>query len=240
MSFIQLHTELRAVGNNSDETMKIGDLYKCFWKCRDLEIEHYWHRMVFMTAFLLACFAGYGGLLVAVIGLEGQKIPFVVANGMLFAVTMAGIVISCLWLMMSKGSKAWYEEYEHLISAFQETVRGKLDDSQKPFLTMDYYSIDGMTKADTNDFLWSTKAGGYSVSKVGIAVGHVSVVIWIVLAVLHCWLVRETSDWTTAGQLLAEQFFTPPYMPCYAGLVLLGFWVYVKLCLMSGYFERYK
>ena len=240
MSFPGSQVKLKVMTNNPDVTINSEGLYRCFWKCRDLEIQHYWHRMVFMTAFLLACFAGYGGLLVAVIGQDGQKIPFVVANGMLFAVSLVGIVVSCLWLMMSKGSKAWYEEYEHLISAFQDVIRTKLDEPERPFLTMDYSSIDEMPTADLNDFLWSTKAGRYSVSKVGIAVGHVSVVIWVGLAILHCWLVCETSDWATAGKLLAERFFTPPYMSCYGGLGLLGFWLYVKLCLMSGYFERYK
>ena len=107
-------------------------------------------------------------------------------------------------------------------------------------VTLDYLSIGGMESADLNDFLWSTKAGGYSVSKVGIAVGHLSVVIWCVLAVGHYWIVRETSNWSEAYQLISSQFFTAPRMAGLGILILLAFWLYAKCCLMSGYFANYE
>ena len=89
---------------NATDPIPPSALYEQFLKCRDLEIEHYWHRMVFMTAFLLACFAGYGGLLVAFIDSEKCTMAFRMANGVLFSLSIVGIVVSCLWLMMSKGS----------------------------------------------------------------------------------------------------------------------------------------
>lgn len=225
---------------NKSGLIEPSSFYERLWECRDLEIEHYWHRMVFMTAFLLACFAGYGGLIVAIIGDEKCKIPFLMANGLLFSLSIVGIIVSCLWLMMSKGSKAWYEEYEHLIELFMKNRKKCFQSAVRKYLTLDYSSIDGMEEADLNDFLWSTKAGGYSVSKVGIAVGHLSVVIWSILAAGHYWIVRETASWDAACQLLSARFFTAPRMVGFGILILLAFWLYAKCCLMSGYFARYE
>lgn len=215
-------------------------LYEQFWKCRDLEIEHYWHRMVFMTAFLLACFAGYGGLLVAFIDSEKCTMPFRMANGVLFSLSIVGIVVSCLWLMMSKGSKAWYEEYEHLIALFMKERHKCFQRKCRKYVTMNYRQIQSLEGADLNDFMWSTKAGRYSVSKVGIAVGHLTLCIWTVLAIGHCWIARVAFCWSEAYTMISNKFFAPPMMGGCAIMVLLAFWLYAKCSLVSGYFSQYE
>jgi len=34
-----------------------------------------------------------------------------------------GVIFSCLWIMMGKGSKAWYEIYENAITAISKITR---------------------------------------------------------------------------------------------------------------------
>ena len=100
-----------------------SEIYKGLWKCRDFELAHYWQRAVFLTAFLLACYAGYGTLIIQCSMAETMQLPFRIVNGIAFGICIVGILLSFLWIMMAKGSKAWYETYEAAISAFVERYK---------------------------------------------------------------------------------------------------------------------
>ncbi len=45
---------------------------------------------------------------------------FAYANLLAFSIGVIGIIFSCLWIMMGKGSKAWYERYENAIVLLRE------------------------------------------------------------------------------------------------------------------------
>lgn len=223
-----------------DKSNKISTekMYEKLWSCRDLEIEHYWHRMVFMTAFLVLSFAAYGGLVVALIGAKNTP-PFMVTNAGCFLLAVVGIVVSIFWIMMSKGSKAWQEEYEYVITAYIKNVMVDAKDIASAFAGHDYIALekDGLEPAKINDFIWSTKAGGYSVSKVGIAVGHLAMLVWGIIAGVHLYLITYFNDWATAASSI-ERKITGNNLFYGAVIFLLLFWLYAKSCLFSGYFEK--
>lgn len=50
---------------NNDEKINMRDIYESLWRCRDFELSHLWQRSVFLSAFLLLCFTGYGMLFIA-------------------------------------------------------------------------------------------------------------------------------------------------------------------------------
>ena len=118
---------MNAKKNDNSDTGRIGysDIYKGLWKCRDFELAHCWQRSVFLTAFLLACYAGYGALIMQCLTIEETQLPFRVVNGIAFCICVVGILLSLLWIMMAKGSKAWYEKYESAINTFVDRYKEK-------------------------------------------------------------------------------------------------------------------
>ena len=108
------------------------------------------------------------------------------------------------------------------------------------YMGLEYYNFPSIEAPDVNDFLWSAKAGTYSVSKIGIAIGHVSVVIWGIICLMHLTLAKTCISWTQAVDRVKTK-----YCDCH-GLVVVGtallllFWLYSKKCLFSSYFKKWR
>lgn len=65
------------------------DIYESLWRCRDFELSHLWQRSVFLTAFLLLAYTGYGVLMLQImtvkLGLVGSFIVLIIF-GFIFGV----------------------------------------------------------------------------------------------------------------------------------------------------------
>src|SRR5690606_14879068 len=77
---------------------------------------------------------------------------------------------------MAKGSKAWYEAYENAIQEMELKVDKSYSEVRNSIR---------LKFAQKNDCLFSAKAGGYSPAKINIALGQVSLVLWIVVFFVH-------------------------------------------------------
>lgn len=237
----KINATLESICNKMDRNDPISprDIYMCLWMCRDFEITHLWQRSVFLGAFLLACFAGYGGLVVAVLGLDriGVDARWMV-NGAAFGICFVGTVLSLLWIMMSKGSKAWYEFYESAIVALSKRHLDMFEKSLQDLAGRKWEKIDDFEWPDISDSILNTKGGAYSPSKLNAAVGFVSLGIWIVLAFLH--LAIATADCKNLHKLrfLRTMVSDPPTMGFVFAMGLLIFWVFTKANLKSGFFKN--
>lgn len=90
---------------------------------------------------------------------------------------LAGFVFSLIWIMMGKGSKAWYEIYERRICEIEEE-----DDLGIP----EKYRMGASTSPREFDGnIFTNKAGKYSPSKLNIMIGHVLAIIWFIILVVH-------------------------------------------------------
>ena len=47
--------------NMAEEKISIKEIHEKLWRCRDFELSHLWQRSIFLSAFLILCFTGYGG-----------------------------------------------------------------------------------------------------------------------------------------------------------------------------------
>lgn len=174
------------------------------YKCRDLEIYNLWQRSVFLSVFLIVCFSAYGYLMSEmvksndtnvfeifniktnnVIGNDlkiKESLQFHILNYNLVAIciSFASIIFSILWIMMAKASKAWYEVYESGIVDFQKNYGLQLGIPKK-------YRMGemGLSKENKDDSLFSTKAGGYSPSKINIAIGQISLILGCITCLFH-------------------------------------------------------
>ena len=85
--------------NDVEDKISIKEIHETFWRCRDFELSHLWQRSIFLSAFLILCFTGYGSLLITM--LEKASL-FAYANLLAFSIGVIGIIFSCLWIMMGK------------------------------------------------------------------------------------------------------------------------------------------
>jgi len=172
------------------------------YKCRDLEISNLWQRSIFLSAFLILCFTGYAYILMNIVDaywgnnnmsqIQGS-FNFVYNNfpppnyNKLFYLNMIAVFLgaissffSTLWIMMAKGSKAWYEVYETAIGYFEEEHREALGLPAENVM-----GKMGIPKYLLNNCLFSDNAGAYSPSKINIIIGQACLIIWASITILH-------------------------------------------------------
>ena len=157
--------------NTRYDSAILKERLKTFYKCRDLEITNLWQRSIFLGAFLLLCFTGYGYMLFS---LKSHTIGTHIYG---FLLAIIGMVMSIIWILMGKGSKRWYEVYEWAIC----------DIEAKTVLRIPYQYQMGnyCANSDTDDCIFSLNAGKYSPSKLNICIGHISLYIWGFIFCIH-------------------------------------------------------
>ncbi|WP_373135424.1 RipA family octameric membrane protein [Phocaeicola plebeius] len=170
------------------ERITSKDIYTSLWRCRDFELSHLWQRSIFLTAFLVMCFTGYGSLLLKIceyVTDDNKYIPFCILSIACLCVAFLGIILSALWIMMGKGSKAWYEKYEIALYNIErnrdyseETVIDNMDNAE-----LIHGNLPEPHSLDTK--LFTTNAGKFSVSRINIAIGQISMFVWGLIYFVH-------------------------------------------------------
>ena len=198
MSDNDLNADNNKGGN--DDIITLRDIHKVLWMCRDFEINHLWQRSIFLAAFMTLLFTGYGVLFSKFYDYFSVSIPsptaLLVLSVASLVLSLLGVVFAVFWIMMAKGSKAWYEIYEKAICE----IEGATDEAKtKEGNDKDRYTNEKVNqlrkesllhglllkRAECDDTIFSTNAGSYSVSRVNIAIGHVSLVLWTILYIVH-------------------------------------------------------
>lgn len=163
--------------NKEDLQRTLNRLYEC----RNLEISNLWQRSVFLSVFLILCFTAYGYLaleLKTTYDENTQDQQLLLTSTICLFVCFVGTAFSVVWILMSKGSKGWYEVYERAIYKFE----------QKHYLALDLPKknrMGNMKLKYKNDSILSTAAGSYSPSRINVAIGQISLVVWISLTISH-------------------------------------------------------
>lgn len=157
-----------------------------------------WRRLTLLGAFMALTYTGYGVLMFKV--LDGVK-HWELFNLLAMGACAFGLIFSLLWTLTAKGSKAWFERYEAALSYFQKTYRDlglftQMADEDLVLSYLDFgkrYIRREAEPVDSNIF--TQNAGAYSVSKIPIVMGQLSVVAWALLAVLHSLLLLMEKSW---------------------------------------------
>lgn len=160
------------------------DIYATFWRCRDIELANLWQRSIFLTAFLVICFSAYGAIMIKIFDDVPNNQIFIVLNFIAFALSIVGAIFSILWIKMGKGSKAWYEVYEHAISAIETDLEYTTIEA-KEIGGFGYMNLTNFGRLTQNNSIFSLQAGAYSVSKINIAIGQVFLFLWLLIGVVH-------------------------------------------------------
>ena len=120
---------------------------------RKFEIELYWKRSIYFWGFEIALLAIAGVLL----SIDGDETPLLPIWPPLFAIALMGLFISFAWFYLSKGSKAWQNNWERNVDFLHTELEG------------DLYQ---MVLGDYKEF--------YSVSKINSDVIGAWIVFWFV------------------------------------------------------------
>ncbi|MDR0907061.1 MAG: hypothetical protein LBM63_00395 [Rikenellaceae bacterium] len=147
------------------------------YKCRDLEISNLWQRSIFLGAFLLLCFTAYGMLF----GKNINNLSSLVFQLGATALSIIGYILSLIWIMMAKSSKAWVQVYETKIGRFETDFKRVLD--------IPNYCVMNGENLDPKDIdmyiICSRNAGAFSPSKINILLGQIFITIWVLLFIGH-------------------------------------------------------
>ena len=170
------------------DRITMRSVYSCLWQCRDLEIQMLWTRLTLLGAFMGLTYARYGALILK--GLDGIR-SWEVFNLVAIGASAFGFLFSILWTTTAKGSKAWFERYEAMLAYFQKTYRehGLFESVPDEELILSYLDFDKrcirrhLQPVDSN--LLSQHAGAYSVSKIPIVMGQVSMLAWCAIGLAH-------------------------------------------------------
>ena len=186
-------------------TFSIIELYAQYWHCRNFEIQNLWQRSIFLGAFLILCYSGYGfffcnaffnskGEFSLLCNTQVNTIPpCIQAHLIAILIALTGVILSVLWVYLAKASKAWVEVYEAAISSIDQTNNFMPND----FKNIGGFHMENLPSFGKNEFsssndcakfsnnLFSCKGGTYSPSKINICIGQISLSIWALVITLH-------------------------------------------------------
>ena len=171
-----------AVSGDPQDAITPKDIFLRLRECRDFEIKLQWERAVFLTAFLIACYAGYGGLILSVIQHGFCCLSKMTVSIIFEVLAVIGIVLSLLWIMMAKGSKAWYEHYEMAIKAYAKQVT---DEHSQDIAGGQLISVPYIEGQPIDKCPFSTSGGPFSVSRIVIVIGVCSLLFWSLAFIAH-------------------------------------------------------
>lgn len=172
------------------------DVYNFLWQGRDFELSCLWQRSIFLGAFLLGIATMYAVYFKDVFicqfascnqfkGVFGQILVF---GFVPILITAIGIIFSELWIMMAKGSKAWFEVYEESISKVND-CNGFWDDKSirevygAEIGELIFGELKNNKKPDK--CLFSTSAGAFSVSRINVMIGIIFLIVFGLLFFIH-------------------------------------------------------
>ena len=156
---------------------KLWKLRKTFYECRDFEINNLWQKSILLTTFFVLEFSVYGNIVSKLLDVNSGAVQIIIFQEICSVLSIVGVVFSFIWIMMAKGSKAWYELYETAICTIEQDKRIKIP---RQYVMGEVY---GEQPIDSNVF--SNKAGSYSPSKLNIVVGRVFLIIWTAIFAIH-------------------------------------------------------
>ena len=108
-------------------TPKYEKAYEAAEKIRQFEIELFWKRATFFWAFITAIYTAYYKVLTKIYVYKCEEIEkYHHGEFPLLVLSALGLFFCFSWLLSSKGSKHWQENWEHHLDLLEDNVTGPL------------------------------------------------------------------------------------------------------------------
>ena len=241
------------------------DLYTELFHCRDFELQHLWQRSVFLAGFMIALFTLYGSFvgdnLNSKLNFDVNKIEQSDKNIVItysanvndnlsnqttihyfaFFIGCVGIIISQLFIMMIKGSKRWYEQFEQSIywfyyndtDLFSKELNKNLEDYLEDKKYPHFGGLKNIKKDRINNSLLNTNAGYYSVSRINIVLGQLLCLVWMGIIGFHLFNILYSFEFIT------EYFDNEKYICDFFIFVSTVFVVFLLVWLFSLVLKKF-
>ena len=165
--------------NENSNEVSLKELREGFYRCRRFEVTNLWRRSFLLSIFLVFCFTVYGVLASEILTAGPGAANLLALNEAACAVALLATSFALIWIMMAKGSKAWYEVYERYIF---EIEREEAEGLKIP----ERYRLGALCRPwEMNGNLLSKKAGRYSPSRLNITIGSVMLTAWLAAGLVH-------------------------------------------------------
>lgn len=215
------------------------DLYTELFHCRDFELQHLWQRSVFLAGFMIALFTLYGSFLGNRLN-ENEPIHIKI-HYFAFFIGCVGIIISQLFIMMIKGSKRWYEQFEQSIywfyyndtDLFSKELNKNLEDYLEDKKYPHFGGLKNIKKDRINNSLLNTNAGYYSVSRINIVLGQLLCLVWMGIIGFHLFNILYSFEFIT------EYFDNEKYICDFFIFVSTVFVVFLLVWLFSLVLKKF-
>ncbi|PSM53215.1 putative membrane protein [Campylobacter blaseri] len=165
------------------------EIYKRIYQSRDLELQFFWQRAVFLSAFLFIAYTAYGTFQMKLFFISSNQISYLgtdITNLISIFICFCGYVLSIFWVLMFKGSKNSYEAYEKMLDDFVEAqmiFNNKCNSSKN--IKKEFFLPANLDLNNSKDNFFSLKEYRYSLSKINISLGYFSMFIFFVLSIFH-------------------------------------------------------
>ena len=172
-------TTIIEMRTSTSDPVSLEQLREEAYKIRKFEIQNLWQRSIFLAAFIVILITGYGHLVEKLLS-EYEKWQtsnqdlLLVAEAICCALAFLGSIFSIIWIMMAKGSTAWYEIHEKRIRKLELELNMEDKHRMRPASP---WSLDNS--------LFSREPGAYSVSRINILLGQILLVAWWLAFGIH-------------------------------------------------------
>lgn len=127
-------TKNNTISHTTSETILVENIkpkyekaYEAAEKIRQFEIELFWKRATFFWAFIVAIYTAYYHVLTKIYAVESNNITHYSHGTMpLLVLSALGLFFCFSWLLSSKGSKHWQENWEKHLDLLEDKVTGPL------------------------------------------------------------------------------------------------------------------
>lgn len=172
-------TQAKQIRYLGDKKVPLKELRKEFYKIRKFEIQNLWQRSIFLITFIVILITGYANLIEKLLlerdkWLTNSNFSDIHIHVICCILAILGFIFSSIWIMMAKGSKAWYEIYEKRICQIEKELQVRAEYKMQP----------GAPWRLDNSFL-STDPGTYSVSRINIILGQILLFIFWGASCIH-------------------------------------------------------
>lgn len=177
------------------EQVSLKEIRKDYYKIRKFEIQNLWQRSIFLATFTVLLFTGYGFLIDKLIShsettLANNELSLKLTHGLCSILAFLGCTFAMIWIMMSKGSKAWYEIYEKKIYNIESEKIG----------LPEKFCMSGGSPHSLNNSLLSCKPGAFSVSRINILLGQILLFLWFMSLNMHITILVIELYFSTDGR----------------------------------------
>lgn len=156
----------------TSQPIPLKEIRKELYELRKFEIQNLWQRSVFLATFIAILLTVYGHLIDKLLSEPNNWSTYSQSQSLSIHIiccflSLLGATFSVIWVMMAKGSKAWYEIHER-----------KIHEIEKELNVTEKYRMKPGAPWDLDNSLYSNKAGCYSVSRINILLGQVLLIVW--------------------------------------------------------------